>query len=124
CLAVDMPWGVMHLMGLLRIVAPDLAVAWPRRVPHAAVAALAARGVTVAFPPRDLPEAAVNTGMNAVTLGPRRIVMPWVAEDAGLVAMRGFYEGLDVEVLTAPVDEMRKAAGAAGCLTGIVARRG
>ncbi|MEM6354506.1 MAG: arginine deiminase family protein [Pseudomonadota bacterium] len=122
--AVDMPWGVMHLMGMLRILAPDLAIAWPRRVPHGAVTALMERGYEVAFPPRDLPEAAVNTGLNVVTLGPRRILMPSVAGDRGLEAMRAFYEGLGVEVLTAPMDELRKAAGAVGCLTGIVARDG
>ncbi|MEL6765841.1 MAG: arginine deiminase family protein [Pseudomonadota bacterium] len=123
-LPVDMPWGVMHLMGMLRILAPDLAVAWPRRAPHAAVAALMERGMEVVFPPRDLPEAAVNSGLNVVTLAPRRIVMPWVDGDDGLAAMRRFYEAHGVEVLAAPMGELRKAAGAVGCLTGVVARRG
>ncbi|MEM9763311.1 MAG: arginine deiminase family protein [Pseudomonadota bacterium] len=123
-LSVDMPWGVMHLMGMLRILAPDLAIAWPRRTPHAAVAALMARGVEVVFPPRDLPEAASNTGFNVVTLAPRRIAMPWVEGGAGLLAMRRFYEAAGVEVLLAPMGELRKAAGAVGCLTGIVAREG
>jgi N-dimethylarginine dimethylaminohydrolase len=123
-LAVDMPWGVMHLMGLLRILGPDLAVGWPRRVPHGAVAALEARGVRVAFPPRSLPEPAMNTGLNVVTLGPRRILMPAAGEDPGLAAMAAFYEGLGVTLVRAETAELRRAAGAAGCLTGIVARRG
>jgi N-dimethylarginine dimethylaminohydrolase len=47
--AVDMPFGTMHLMGMLRIVDRDLAIAWPRRTPHAAVTALRDRGYDVAF---------------------------------------------------------------------------
>lgn len=35
--AVDMPFGTMHLMGMMRIPDRDLAIAWPRRTPHAAV---------------------------------------------------------------------------------------
>jgi N-dimethylarginine dimethylaminohydrolase len=114
--AVDMPAGTMHLMGMLRILDRDLAVAWPRRTPHAAVEALRARGVAVAFLP-DEDEAQANRGLNAVTLGPRRILMP-----GGNPAMRRFYEGLGVAVAETPMDELRKCAGAVGCLTGIVAR--
>ena len=36
-IAVDMPVGTMHLMGMLRIIDKDLAVAWPRRTPFRAV---------------------------------------------------------------------------------------
>ncbi|MEM6678201.1 MAG: arginine deiminase family protein [Pseudomonadota bacterium] len=122
-IAVDMPWGVMHLMGMIRILDRDLAVAWPRRAPLAAVQAMEARGMRVAFPPRDLSEAAINTGLNVVTLGPRRIVMPAVAGDPDVMAMTRFYESLGVEVVAVGMAELRRAAGAAGCLTGIVARQ-
>ncbi|MEM7508460.1 MAG: arginine deiminase family protein [Pseudomonadota bacterium] len=115
-IAADMPFGTMHLMGMLRIVDRDLAIAWPRRTPHAAVVALRERGFQVAFLP-DEDEAAANRGLNIVTLGPRRVLMP-----GGNPVMRGFYEGLGVEVIETPMNELRKAAGAVGCLTGIVAR--
>jgi len=55
--------------------------------------------------------------MNFVTLGPGRILMP-----AGNDRTRDWYEGLGIEVLETPMYELRKAAGAVGCLTGIVAR--
>jgi N-dimethylarginine dimethylaminohydrolase len=42
-LAVDLPTGTMHLMGMLRIVDRDLAIAWPRRTPHALRGRLPAR---------------------------------------------------------------------------------
>ncbi|MHA1530233.1 MAG: dimethylarginine dimethylaminohydrolase family protein [Alphaproteobacteria bacterium] len=115
-IAVDLPHGTMHLMGMLRIADADLAVAWPRRTPHAAVVALRERGYQVAFLPGE-DEAENNKALNFVTLGPRRILMP-----AGNPGARGFYEGLGVEVIETPMGELRKAAGAVGCLTGVVAR--
>ncbi len=115
-IAVDLPYGTMHLMGMLRIADADLAIAWPRRTPHAAVMALRQRGYQVAFLPEQ-GEASSNKALNFVTLGPRRILMP-----AGNPAARGFYEGLGVEVIETPMAELRKAAGAVGCLTGVVGR--
>lgn len=115
-LPADMPFGTMHLMGMLRIVDRDLAIAWPRRTPHGAVMALRERGYEVAFLP-DEDEALANRGLNIVTLGPRRVLMP-----GGNPTMRAFYEGLGIEVIETPMDELRKAAGAVGCLTGVLAR--
>jgi N-dimethylarginine dimethylaminohydrolase len=37
-------------------------------------------------------------------------------------ATRRFYEGLGVAVIDTPMAELKKAAGAVGCLTGVVAR--
>ncbi|NIR61738.1 MAG: amidinotransferase, partial [Gammaproteobacteria bacterium] len=65
----------------------------------------------------DQDEAESNKALNVVTLGPRRILMP-----AGNPLARGFYESLGVEVVETPMTELRKAAGAVGCLTGVVAR--
>jgi N-dimethylarginine dimethylaminohydrolase len=114
--AVDMPHGSMHLMGMLRIADADLAIAWPRRTPHAAVVALRERGCEVAFLPEQ-DEASSNKALNFVTLGPRRILMP-----GGNPGAREFYEGLGIEVIETPMAELKKAAGAVGCLTGVVAR--
>lgn len=113
----EMPYGTMHLMGMLRIVDHDLAIAWPRRTPHGAVMALRDQGYDIAFLP-DQDEAAANRGLNIVTLGPRRVLMP-----GGNPVMREFYEDLGIEVLETPMGELRKAAGAVGCLTGIVQRQ-
>ncbi len=115
-IAVDLPFGTMHLMGMLRIADSDLAIAWPRRTPHAAVTALRERGCEVAFLP-DGGEAENHKALNFVTLGPRRILMP-----AGNPGAAGFYEGLRIEVIETPMGELKKAAGAVGCLTGVVAR--
>ncbi len=115
-LVVDMPFGTMHLMGMLRIVDRDLAIAWPRRTPHAAVMALRDRGYQVAFL-NDNDEVGLHGAFNMVTLGPRRVLMV-----GGNPATQAFYEALGVECAAVPCDELRKAAGAIGCLTGIVRR--
>ena len=115
-LVADMPFGTMHLMGMLRIADKDLAIAWPRRTPHRAVMELRHRGYEVAFLPSE-DEVQANRALNFVTLGPRRILMP-----AGNPSTKAWYESLGIEVLETPMFELRKAAGAVGCLTGIVAR--
>ncbi len=113
---VGLPYGAMHLMGTLRFPDRDLALAWPGRVPYAAVAALQAHGYTV----RTLPdEAEMRRGMalNFVTLGPRKILMP-----AGNPVTQAFYQALGIACTPVAVDELLKAAGGIGCLTGVLER--
>lgn len=116
-LAVDMPFGTMHLMGMLRFADRDLAIAWPRRTPHALVTALRERGYEVAFIPDEI-EAERGRAMNFVTLGPRRILMV-----EGCPKAQALYEKHGIDCLTTPAHELSKAAGAVGCLTGILRRR-
>jgi len=71
---VDLPFGTMHFMGMMRIADKDLAFCWPRRTPFAAVDALRNHGYEVAFPPlSDDPQS--YRAMNFVTLGPRKILL-------------------------------------------------
>jgi len=78
--------------------------------------ALKDRGVETAFLP-DEDEAQANRALNFVTLSPRRILMV-----AGNPETQTFYESLGIECLTVEADELAKAAGAVGCLTGILSR--
>jgi len=113
---VGLPHGAMHLMGTLRFVDHDLAIAWREHVPHAAVEALRARGYEVRFLPAEgLAERQMP--LNYVTLGPRRILMA-----AGNPISQAFYESLGIACQTVPVDELHKAAGGIGCLTGVLER--
>ncbi len=116
-LVVDMPFGTMHLMGMLRIVDRDLAVAWPTRLAHAAVKALEAEDFEVVFLP-DQKEALEGFALNFVTIAPRTIIMP-----DGNPNCRSFYQRHGIRCITVQVDELAKAAGAVGCLTGILERR-
>ncbi len=115
-IAVDMPFGTMHLMGMLRFADRDLAIAWPRRTPHAAVRALRDRGYRVAFLP-ETDDDAMNRALNTVTLGPRKILL-----NAGYDVIQAFYEGLGIDCVTARARELVKAAGGFGCLTGVLHR--
>ncbi len=112
----DIPFGLMHFMSLLRIVDRDLAICWPRRTPFRTVRALEARGYRVAFPPFD-DDPHGYRGINFVTLGPRKILMV-----AGLPRVQAWFEDLGIECLTTPTDELTRAAGNVGCLTGVLAR--
>jgi arginine deiminase len=113
---VGLPYGAMHLMGTLRFPDRDLAIVWRGRVPYAAVQALQARGYTVHSIP-DEGEAQRRMALNFVTLAPRRILMP-----AGNPVTQAFYEELNIIYQTVEVDELLKAAGGIGCLTGVLER--
>jgi len=113
---VGLPYGVMHLMGQLRFADRNLAIAWAGRVPYAAVEALRARGYTVLFLP-DEEEAVRGMALNFVTLGPRRILMA-----AGNPITQAFYQDAGIVCQTVEVDELLKAAGGIGCLTGVLER--
>ena len=115
-LQVGLPYGVMHLMGVLRIVDRDLAIGWPRRAPYAAVEALRARGYSVLLLP-DEGEALHGMALNFATLGPRQILMA-----AGNPITQAFYEDAGITCQTVEVDELHKAAGGIGCLTAVLER--
>jgi arginine deiminase len=113
---VGLPYGAMHFMGTLRFADRDLALARPGRVPFAAVEVLEKRGYTVLFTP-DIDEVAHRAALNVVTLGPRQVLMA-----AGNPVTQAFYEVLGIVCHLVEVDELVKAAGAIGCLTGILER--
>ncbi len=113
---VGLPYGAMHLMGTLRFADQDLAIAWPGRVPYAAVEALRGHGYTVVFIP-DEGEAKRGMALNFVTLGPRRVLMA-----AGNPTTLAFYRDAGITCQTVEVDELLKAAGGIGCLTGVLER--
>lgn len=115
-LHVGLPYGAMHLMGLLRFADRDLAIAWPGRVPHAAVEALRDRGYSVLFLP-DENEARRGMALNFVTIAPRQVLMP-----AGNSLTESFYQQAGISCHSVQVDELLKAAGGVGCLTGILHR--
>jgi N-dimethylarginine dimethylaminohydrolase len=115
-IAVDLPIGTMHLMGILRFLDRDLAVAWPYRLAWEAVAALREHGFEVLFIP-DEGEATQGSAFNFVTLRPRHILMP-----AGNPITQQFFEAQGVNCQIVEIDELSKAAGGIGCLTGILER--
>jgi arginine deiminase len=114
---VDLPPGTMHLMGQLRFADRNLAIAWPNRLPGAAAEALENYGYALAHIP-DETEAIRGMALNFVTLGPRRILMA-----AGNPISQAFYQDWGIDCHTVQVDELAKAAGGIGCLTGVLKRQ-
>jgi N-dimethylarginine dimethylaminohydrolase len=74
------------------------------------------RGFQVAFIP-DKTEASESEALNFVTLGPREILMA-----AGNPKTQTFLESEGITCHTVEIDELLKAAGGIGCLTGIIER--
>lgn len=112
---VDLPFGSMHLMGTLRLAGPEIAVGHPGRTPHRAVRALRERGYRFLWAPD--PDETARMALNFVPLGPNRILMA-----DGCSRTRVAYEAAGIECVTVEIDELAKAAGAMGCLTGVLKR--
>jgi len=113
---VGLPYGAMHLDGLLGILDRDLAVVWPRRTPHAAVQALRERGFRL-VEVIDEREARECLPMNGVALAPGEFLMP-----AGGDRLRAAYEDAGVTCHTVEIGELIKAGGGIHCMTGFLKR--
>src|SRR6185437_14487539 len=109
---VALPYGAMHLDGMLNFAAPDLAVVWPRRTPMNIVRALQERGVRILHL-LDEPETHDCLPGNFVALAPNRILMP-----TGAARQRGIYEDAGITCIEIDVSELIKAGGGIHCLTG------
>ncbi len=114
---VGLSYGSMHLMGTIRFADRDVAICWPERVPYDAVSALKDLGFDVFFIP-DKTEALKGFSLNFVTLKPMHILM-----SGNNPLTQNFYEDLGLNCETLIIDELLKAAGGIGCLTGILERK-
>jgi N-dimethylarginine dimethylaminohydrolase len=113
---VGLPYGAMHLDGLLNILDRDLAVIWPRRTPYKIVQTLRRRGFQF-IEVEDEEEAQHCLPMNFVALAPGEIVMP-----AGGDRLRQRYEEAGVTCHAVEIAELIKAGGGIHCMTGFLAR--
>ncbi len=113
---VGLPWGAMHLDGLLNFLDKDLAVIWPRRTPYRIVEVLRERGFRF-IEIEDETEAQNCLPMNFVALRPGEILMPTGADNA-----QAKYEAAGVICNTIDVSELIKAGGGIHCMTGFLKR--
>jgi len=115
-IAIDLPVGTMHLMGILRFLNHNIALTWPYRLAWKAQRALIERGYQVLYIP-DETESTKSGALNFVTLKPMEILMA-----AGNPTTQEFLEGIGVKCHAVKIDELQKAAGGIGCLTAILER--
>lgn len=113
---VQLPWGAMHLDGLLNFPDRDLAIVWPRRTPYPVVRTLLDRGFRI-MEVIDDPAAHYELPMNFVALAPGRILMPM-----GDGRMKARYEEYGVECVEVDVSELIKGGGGIHCMTGFMKR--
>ncbi len=113
---VGLPYGAMHLDGVLNVLDRDLAVVWPRRTPHKAVAVLRERGFRL-IEVVDEREAQECLPMNFVALAPGEILMP-----TGGDRLQAKYEEAGVVCHTIEIRELIKAGGGLHCMTGFLKR--
>ena len=113
---VGLPYGAMHLDGLLSLVDRDLAVVWPRRTPFKVVQTLRARGFRL-IEVEDEAETQACLPMNGVAVAPGEIVVP-----AGGTAMLARYAEAGVVCHVVEVGELIKAGGGIHCMTGFLKR--
>ena len=113
---VGLPYGAMHLDGLLALVDRDLAVVWPRRTPFKVVQTLRARGFRF-IEVEDEAETQACLPMNGVAVAPGEIVVP-----AGGTTMLARYAEAGVVCHVVDVGELIKAGGGIHCMTGFLKR--
>jgi N-dimethylarginine dimethylaminohydrolase len=113
---IGLPYGAMHLDGLLNFPDRDLAVVWPRRTPLKIVQVLRRHGYRI-LETIDDREAHTALPMNFVALRPGEILMP-----AGGERMQEIYERAGVTCRTVDVSELIKAGGGIHCMTGFLKR--
>jgi N-dimethylarginine dimethylaminohydrolase len=116
--AVELPRGVQHLLGILQIVDRDLVLLRGELAPRKLAALLKKRGFSV-VPVPETGETTFGQGMNVVTAAPRTILMP-----AGCPELKRRYLAAGIAV-AAEVDvrQILRGAGGLACATGILSRR-
>lgn len=113
---VQLPYGTMHLDGVLNFPDRDLAAIWPRRTPFPVWRTLHERGFRfVEVEDEEVAQACLP--LNFVALAPGKILMPY-----GGGRMRERYREAGVETLEVEVDELIKAGGGIHCMTAFLRR--
>jgi N-dimethylarginine dimethylaminohydrolase len=113
---IGLPYGAMHLDGLLNFPDRDCAVVWARRTPFKIVDTLRRRGFRI-LEVVDETEAQNCLPMNFVALKPGEILMP-----TGGDAMRRVYEAAGIVCHTVEIGELIKAGGGIHCMTAFLKR--
>jgi N-dimethylarginine dimethylaminohydrolase len=113
---IGLPYGAMHLDGLLNFADRDCAVVWPQRTPLKIVQTLRAHGFRI-LEITDEGSAFHKLPLNFVGLKPGEILMP-----NGCDVMQRVYESAGIVCHTVDISELIKAGGGIHCMTAFLKR--
>lgn len=115
--AVDLPAGTQHLLGILQIVDEKLALVRTDIAPRRLVNVLKRAGIAI-VDVAESEEVLVRQGMNIVTVRPNTVIMPAHCPD-----LKRLYTASGITV-AAEIDitQLLNGAGGLACATGILAR--
>jgi len=113
---VGLPYGAMHLDGLLNFPDKDVAVVYPKRTPYKIIQTLQRYGFRL-IDVEDGEEAHHRLPMNFVAFEPGVILMPTGGEN-----LQAKYEEAGIRCITVDVGELIKAGGGIHCMTGFLKR--
>ncbi len=117
-IAVPLPRGVQHLLGMLQIVDARLAFLRVGVASPKVFQMLLRRGFSI-VQVQETAEVAERQGMNIVTVSPRKIMMP-----ADCPNLKRTFQAAGVTVAAElDVRQIRRGAGGLACATGILSRK-
>ena len=116
-LAVRLPAGIQHLLGILQIVDKRLALVRTEIASKRLLNLLREKKFSIIEIP-ETEEVRVRQGMNVVTIKPRTIIMP-----ANCPGLKRLYSASGVTIAAEiEIDQLLNGAGGLACATGILAR--
>ncbi len=113
---MQLPFGTMHLDGVLNFPDRDLAAIWPRRTPFPVWRTLHERGFRFIEVEVEV-EAQSCLPLNFVALAPDKILMP-----TGDERLKACYHEVGIETVEGEGDELIKADGGIHCMTAFLRR--
>jgi N-dimethylarginine dimethylaminohydrolase len=113
---VGLPYGAMHLDGLVNFPDRDCAVVWPQRTPLKIVETLRRRGFRI-LEVKDEHEAFHKLPLNFVGLRPGLILLPTDCQ-----TMQPIYEGAGIACDLVDISELIMAGGGIHCMTAFLKR--
>jgi len=112
----QIPFGSIHIDGILNIADRRKAMIFPWQTPYDVARALLDKGFTLLENPH-IEEIKIGHGLNFVALEPGKVVMP-----AGNPLSRRVLEDGGIEVIEADISELMKGRGAIHCMTAFLKR--
>lgn len=116
--ALPLPSSVQHLLGLVQVIDKDVTLLRTSLASKKLIKLFEKNSYQIIGIP-EVEEVVHRQGMNIVTLGPKKILMP-----SGCLKLRELYKSHDIKIVSeTPINEYINAAGGMACATAILSRQ-